>query len=93
MNFVRRKLEEVMPRGRKPAPGKIYYLGRLRFRPGLDPPELEDILEAITGAAPPKRAEILRAALLGGSKQARDIVGKVEDSGTTDLLNDMFVDF
>jgi hypothetical protein len=93
MNFVRRKLEEIMPRGRKPAPGKVYYLGRLRFRPGLDPPELEEILEAITGAAPPKRADILRAALLGGSKQAQDIVGKVEDSGTTDLLNDMFADF
>jgi len=28
-----------MARGRKPSPGKVYYLGRLRFRPGADPPE------------------------------------------------------
>ena len=82
-----------MSRGRKPASGKVYYLGRLRFRPGYDPPELEEILITITQADRSKRADILRAALLGGAKQAQDTAANVEDSGIADLLDDMFTDF
>ena len=82
-----------MTRGRKPAPGKVYYLGRLRFRPGQDPPELRSILEAITGAGPGKRGDILRAALLGGAQQAQDTADRAEDSLATGLLDAMFDDF
>ena len=82
-----------MSRGRKQAPGKVYYLGRLRFRPGQDPPGLQDLLEAITRADSCKRADILRAALLGGAKQAQTAADQAEDSQATGLLGTMFDDF
>ncbi len=79
--------------GRHKEPGKVYYLGRLRFRPGVDPPELRVILEAIIEAGPRKRADILRAALLGGAQQAQETAGRAEDSQVTGLLNTMFDEF
>ena len=82
-----------MARGRPRAPGKVYYLGRLRFRPGIDPPELEEILEAIVNAGPGKRADILRAALQGGAVQAREEANSAEDSSTRNLLDEMFSQF
>ena len=57
-------------RGRPPKHGKYYRFG-LRYRPGLDPPELEELLERIRQAEGEERAEILRAALLGGAEQAK----------------------
>jgi len=78
-----------MARGRKPAPGTVYYLGRLRFRPGMDPPELERLLESIIAAPAGKRADILRAALLGGASEAQETASKAEDSVTETLLDDM----
>ena len=82
-----------MARGRPRAPGKVYYLGRLRFRPGIDPPELEEILEAIMQAGPGKRADILRAALQGGAGLARKEADSAEDSSTRNLLDEMFSQF
>lgn len=79
--------------GRRRKPGKVYYLGRLRFRPGQDPPELQDILNAIAEAGPRKRADILRAALLGGAQQAQDTADRVEDSQATGLLKALFDEF
>ncbi len=82
-----------MSRGRKAAPGQVYYLGRLRFRPGLDPPELVALLETICQADPPQRANLLRAALLGGAKQVQAAVAAGEDQATTRVLDEMFADF
>ena len=82
-----------MTRGRPRAPGKVYCLGRLRFRPGIDPPELEDILEAIVRTGPGKRADILRAALQGGAGLARQEANSAEDSRTRNLLDEMFSQF
>jgi len=79
-----------MKRGRKPSPGTVYYLGRLRFRPGVDPPELKKLLESIIAAPAGKRADILRAALLGGASEARETADKTEDSATETLLDEMF---
>ena len=82
-----------MARGRPRAPGRVYYLGRLRFRPGIDPPELEEILEAIVHAGPGKRADILRAALQGGAGLTRQEASSAEDSCTRNLLEEMFSQF
>ena len=79
-----------MARGRKPLPGRVYYLGRLRYRPGADPPELERLLEAVAMAKGRKRADILRAALLGGASQAQEAAARAEDSATETLLDDLF---
>jgi len=80
-------------RGRPPAAGKVYYLGRLRFRPGLDPPELQEVLEAITSADSHKRADILRAALVGGAGQTSVEAETIEDGQTSALIDEMFDNF
>jgi hypothetical protein len=49
--------------GRFKLPGKYYRIG-LRYRPGIDPPELKDLLDAILAAKGEERAHILRTALL-----------------------------
>ena len=82
-----------MGRGRRPEAGKVYYLGRLRFRPGLDPPELEELLQAISTTRGSRRADILRAALLGGARQAQAAVVAAEDSETGAALNDLLAGF
>ncbi len=82
-----------MGRGRRPGIGKVYYLGRLRYRPGLDSPELEALLEAIAAARGAKRADILRSALLGGASQAQATASAAEDSQTRAALDDMLAGF
>jgi hypothetical protein len=82
-----------MGRGRPPSPGKVYYLGRLRYRPGVDPPELEDLLEEIEEAGPARRREILRTALLGGIEQGATQAGAVEDEEVTNLMDDLLGGF
>jgi hypothetical protein len=54
---------------------------------------LQDILAAITGAKSCKRADILRAALLGGAQQAQRTAARTEDSQAAGLLEAMFDDF
>jgi hypothetical protein len=55
----------------------------------MDPPELERLLESIIAAPAGKRADILRAALLGGASEAQETASKAEDSVTETLLDDM----
>jgi hypothetical protein len=78
-----------MSRGRPPEPGKIYYLGRLRYRPGADPPELCALLDEIEQAGPVRRRAILVAALLGGAGQAHEAATAVEDCEVTELMGDL----
>ena len=75
--------------GRNKEPGKLYRFS-LRYRPGVDAPELERLLEAISAARGRKRADILRAALLGGASQAQETAARAEDSATETLLDDLF---
>jgi len=82
-----------MPRGRPPAPGKVYYLGRLRFRPGIDPPELRDLLEELDRAGPSKRREILRMALIGGLGEAQAAATAVEDKEVANMMDDLLGGF
>jgi len=83
----------VVPRGRPRKAGKVYYLGRLRFRPGQDPPELEALLDEIEAASPGRKAEILRAALIGGMTEGRVEANQVEDSETSELLGGLLEGF
>ena len=80
--------------GRTKKPGKVYRF-ELYYRlvPGEDPPELEALLDSIIAAKGRKRRDILRAALLGGSKQAQDTAAKSEDSEITSVFDEMFSDF
>jgi len=82
-----------MGRGRPPKTGQIYYLGRLRYRPGIDPPGLQDLLEQLEGAGPARRREILRAALIGGLGQAQAAASTVEDAEVGDLMDDLLGEF
>jgi len=79
------------PRGRPHALGKYYRFG-LRFRPGFDPPELEELLELIEQASGAERAAILRAALLGGAAQAQE-EAYAEGEEAEDVLNSLFDTF
>lgn len=72
-------------------PGKLFYLGRLRYRPDQDPPELLALLETIAAAHPDRRPEIIKAALIGGQGLATQAANKtVEDYETENLLTDLF---
>lgn len=72
----------------------MYYLGRLRFRPGVDPPELEDLLEAIDQAGAARRREMLRKALIGGMGQGgAQTLGGVEDEEVADLMDGLLGEF
>ncbi|GIK40113.1 MAG: hypothetical protein BroJett011_39460 [Chloroflexota bacterium] len=80
--------------GRKRRPGKVYqFTFFYRFLPGEDPPELAEMLEAITQARGRKRQDIIRAALLGGSGQAQAAAAQVEDSESSALFTEMLDDF
>jgi hypothetical protein len=78
--------------GRRPKPGKLYRFW-LRFRPGIDPPELQVLLDSIEAASGEKKAAILRSALLGGAQQAATEAAAVEDTETADLIDDLFSEF
>jgi len=80
-------------RGRPPKPGSVYYLGRLRFRPGVDPPALQDFLEALEDAEPARRRAMLREALVGGVAEGLARGTAVEDEETTELIDDLLADF
>jgi hypothetical protein len=68
------------------------YRFSLRCRPGIDPPELEALLEAMTAARGAQRADIVRSALLSGAAQAQALAA-VEDSETVTLLEDILAAF
>ena len=81
-------------RGRPKQPGQIYeFHFYYRFNPAEDPPELADLLEALTQAKGRKRRDILRTALLGGAQQAQDTAGRVEDSEIAGTLDELCDDF
>jgi hypothetical protein len=86
--------EIVRKAGRPREPGQVYrFEFYYRFLPGKDPPELEALLDSIVEAKGRKRRDILRAALLGGSKQAQVTAAQSEDSETAGLFDDMLADF
>ncbi len=80
--------------GRRKEPGNVYrFHFYYRLTPGEDPPELETLLDSIVQAKGRKRRDIIRAALLGGSQQARDVATQVENSESAGLFEAMFDDF
>lgn len=80
--------------GRPRQSGKIYeFHFYYRFNPAEDPPELADLLEALTQAKGRKRRDILRSALLGGAQQAQDMATRTEDSEIASALDQMFDEF
>ncbi|NJN99799.1 MAG: hypothetical protein HC875_39695 [Anaerolineales bacterium] len=80
--------------GRRRQSGKVYrFTFYHRLIPGEDPPELAEMLEAITQAQGRRRQDIIRAALLGGSGQAQAAAAQVEDSESSGLFMEMFDDF
>ncbi len=78
--------------GRTKLPGRLYRL-YIRYRPGLDPPELEELLETMVTTNHHKRTDIFRAAVIGGMTQAKTTAQAAEASVTTTLLDEMFADF
>lgn len=78
--------------GRPKLPGQLYHL-YIRYRPGIDPPELGQLLEAFNRAKGQKRADILRAALINGADQAQKTAASAESSRTASLLDEMFAAF
>jgi|YNPBryantNP2012_1023418.scaffolds.fasta_scaffold06244_5 hypothetical protein len=78
--------------GRRRQPGRLYRFS-LRYRPGLDPPALEALLEAVAAARGGRRAEILRAALLGGAAQAQARAAAAEDAEAATLVDGILAAF
>ena len=80
--------------GRPKEAGKVYqFFFYYRFNPTEDPPELADLLEALTQAKGRKRRDILRTALLRGAQQAQATAGRVEDSEIAGALDELCDDF
>ncbi len=78
-------------KGRPKAGGEIYeFHFYYRFQPGLDPPELRTVLEAIKAATGPKRRDIIRAALLSGAGEAQQAASAVESTLIAGTVDDMF---
>lgn len=65
----------------------------LRYRPGIDPPELKELLDAISAAQGEERAHILRTALLTGADTANKVANANEDFEATQLIEALFDDF
>lgn len=82
-----------MGRGRPPKPGKVFYLGRLRYDPRYDPPELRDLLEQIEHAGGRKRADIIKSALLSGANQAMETANNTEDTEIAGMMDDLLGGF
>jgi len=80
--------------GRPEASGRVYsFTFYYCFVPGEDPPELGTLLESIIQARGRKRRDILRSALLGGAREARETATRAEDSEISGLFDEMFDDF
>lgn len=77
---------------RPTAAGEVFYLGRMRWRPG-DAPELRALLAAIQSAGKGRHDDILRAALIGGMAQGQARADQVEDTETAAALDEMLTDF
>lgn len=80
-------------RGRPKAIGRVFYLGRFRFVPGVHPPELEGLLEAIETAGQGRHQALLEAALVGGLSRGQAAAAQVEDDETTAILDAMLAEF
>ena len=74
------------------AAGEVFYLGRMRWRPG-DAPELRVLLAAIQTAGKGRHDDILRAALIGGMAQGQARAAQVEDVETAAALDEMLNEF
>ena len=82
-----------MARGRPRAPGKVYYLGRLRFRPGIDPPDWRRFWRPSCMPDQANEPTSCGLRLQGGAGKARQEANSAEDSRTRDLLDEMFSQF
>jgi hypothetical protein len=81
-------------RGRPQAPGEVYeFHFYFRFIPGVHPPVIQHVLEAIKKTEGRKRRDILETLLSGGAMEAAEVAEKAEDSETEALLSDMFAEF
>jgi len=78
--------------GRRRQPGRLYRFS-VRYRPGVDPPELAALLEAVAAASGGRRAEMLRLALLGGAAQAQALSVDAEGAEVGTLLDDLLAAF
>lgn len=79
--------------GRK-AVGQLYeFHFYYRFDPRVDPPEVETTLEAIKQASGQERQHIIRAVLLGGSRQAQAVVLETGETEDAACLDDMLGGF
>ncbi|HUV95788.1 MAG TPA: hypothetical protein VMX14_13315 [Anaerolineae bacterium] len=75
-----------MGRGRPIAPGEVFYLGRLRWRPE-DGPALLTFLQELTDADPWQRERMIKNALAGGlTSQTTAGPQAGEDDETTNLI-------
>jgi hypothetical protein len=79
----------IVVSGRQPETGTVYVV-KYRYIPGLDPPELKVVLEAILTAAGQKRRDIIRPALLSGAGQAQQAASAVESTLIAGTVDDMF---
>ena len=80
--------------GRKRKSGTAYRFDfYYRVIPGEDPPELEQLLQAIIQARGQKRRDILRSTLLGGVQEGQDTATQTQDSETIAAFDTMFDDF
>lgn len=80
--------------GRPPEEGQLYrFEFYFRYLPGVHPPELKALLEAISRARGRKRQDILLAALLGGAGQAQETAARSEDSEVGGLFDEMLSNF
>jgi hypothetical protein len=75
--------------GRRGQPG-FAIRGVLRYRAGIDPPELGTLLNKIPQAPTERRQEIPTATLLGGIDDGQDLANATESPDTARIIDDLF---
>ncbi|HEX9925726.1 MAG TPA: hypothetical protein VGD99_23930 [Anaerolineae bacterium] len=75
--------------GRRGQPGFAIRVV-LRYRAGVDPPELGTLLKKIEQAPTERRQEILNATLLGGIDDGQDVANATESTDTARIIDDLF---
>ena len=75
--------------GRRGQPGFAIRVV-LRYRAGIDPPELGTLLKKIEQAPTEQRQAILNATLLGGIDDGQDIADAAESPATARIIDDLF---
>lgn len=76
-----------MPRPKET--GTVYYLGRIRYKPGLHDERLKQFLGYFSGASQAEKLTILQDLLAGGGfEQLKQSTGE-EDAETSALLEEL----